>query len=247
MFYFEKCYDLDELARRNMHVHSNFSRCAKPEMTYKAIVKRAEECGLTDIAVTDHLSAGFEREFLENNEILKKLRAENPSPVNVRIGSELSAYGEGKYGSPEIAAALEYRLFAQNHYHLDVWERPPERTREGYAKHMVSVLTGLFKTGLADCVAHPFAPVKIRDLESPEKILDFLSDEILGDIMEKGEKAGCAWELHAGCVLGWPEFGRRYFNVGREVGVHFNFASDAHRLRNVDPRPYIERFKKILL
>ena len=249
MQHFEKCYDIDELLHRNMHIHSSYSACAKPEMTFINIVREAERCGLQDIAITNHSDPGCHYNICENNKKLIKLRNETPSSVRVKIGAELSVYGVGKYSeSPEFIKSLEYRLFAQNHYHLtNVWEQPEERTCEGYAKHMLAVLNELFNTDYADCIAHPFAPIKIKDLPESEKITGFISDEELGDIFEKSEIAGCAWELHKACVLGWPDFARRFFNIGREAGVHFTFASDAHRLCDIDPSPYIEQYKKILL
>ena len=41
MFFHEKTYDIDELIRYNMHIHTRFSRCAKPEMVAADIVKTA--------------------------------------------------------------------------------------------------------------------------------------------------------------------------------------------------------------
>ena len=42
MFFHEKTYDVDELVRHNMHIHTTFSGCAKPEMTVKNIIEEAE-------------------------------------------------------------------------------------------------------------------------------------------------------------------------------------------------------------
>lgn len=251
MFYFERCYDIDELARCNMHVHTNYSLCAKPEMTLEAIVREAERCGLTDIAITDHSDIWMQNNTVANNEKLKQQRAALQTDVRIRIGAELSLYGVGKYDrTPEEMAAMEYRLFAQNHYHLDVWEQPEDKSAEGYARHILTCLTELFKTDYADCIAHPIVPIKfgrVDRLERPEQILDHISDTALGDIMEKGERAGCAWELHRGAIHHFPAFSRRYYQIGREVGVHFNFAADAHRLDDIDPRTVTELYKRTLL
>lgn len=251
MFYFEKCYDLDELMRRNMHIHTNFSGCAKPEMTLEAIVREAERCGLTDIAITDHSDIWMSDHTVATNEVLKQQRDKLQTNVNLRIGAEMSLYGIGKYDrTPEEMATMEYRLFAQNHYHLDVWEQPEERTPEGYARHTRACLEGLFTTDYADCVAHPIVPEKVgraNRIEHQEQILDYFTDNILGDLMEQGEKAGCAWELHRGAIYHFPEFSRRYFNIGREVGVHFNFAADAHKLVDIDPGTVKDMYKQYLL
>ena len=42
MFIHDKTYDIDELAKYNTHIHTHFSRCAKPEMIVADIVKAAD-------------------------------------------------------------------------------------------------------------------------------------------------------------------------------------------------------------
>ena len=247
MFLFDVCFDLDELARRNMHVHSHFSRCASGEMLLPDIVRAAERAGLTDIAVVDHSNLFKDVEVPAHNELLKAQRDALDTPVRVRIGSELSAWGVGKYSeTPEVIRAMEYRLFAQNHYQMFYWEHPEEQTPRGYADHMLAVLTELFRTDFCDCVAHPIAPIKIRTLAEPARVLDCISDAALGDLLAAGEAAGSAWELHAGATLGFPAFARRFFNLGRELGVHFTFGTDAHSLAAIDPAPVLEQMKAVL-
>ena len=51
MFFHEKTYDIDELAKWNLHLHTNFSRCAKSEMKARDIVKAADKAGLEMIAL----------------------------------------------------------------------------------------------------------------------------------------------------------------------------------------------------
>ena len=248
MFYFEKCYDIPELLRNNMHIHSHYSHCARPEMKLADIVREAERCGLENIAITDHSDIALHNTTVRNNEALKAERDALTTRVHVRIGAEISLYGVGKYSQkPEEIRAMEYRLFAQNHYHVNHWEHPEEQTPQGYARHTQKCLEGLFATGMADCIAHPIVPIKGNRLADPAQMLDCFSDETLGDLLEKGERAGCAWELHRGAVAAFPEFSRRYFQIGREVGVHFTYAADAHRLVDIDPAPAEELFRRVLL
>ena len=63
MYFHEPTYDLDILCRQNLHIHSSFSGCAKPEMTLHDIVRTAELNGLEMIAITDHVQAATEDEF----------------------------------------------------------------------------------------------------------------------------------------------------------------------------------------
>ena len=51
MFFHEKTYDIDELVKWNLHLHTTFSGCAKPEMKVRDIVRVADEAGLEMIAL----------------------------------------------------------------------------------------------------------------------------------------------------------------------------------------------------
>ena len=246
MFHLERCYDIDELLTKNMHMHTHFSRCAKPEMTFDALVRKAEESGFDCIAITDHSNLGesITRCFEEN----KRLRDQFGSNMKILIGSEISCYGVGKYSeTPEVMNALEYRLFAQNHYHQSWWEHPAEKTPEAYVDHMVACLEELFRSGYADCIAHPLAPVKLRVFDEPNVVIDAITDNHIGSLMEKAEEAEVSWELHRGVVWAWPAFARRFYNIGREVGAHFVYASDAHSLATVGVEDIREVYKKALL
>lgn len=247
MFHLERCYDVDELLTKNMHMHTNFSGCAKPEMTFSALVKKAEESGFDTIAITDHSNLGEGNSITRCFEQTKLLRDSAETNLKILVGSELSLYGVGKYSeTPEVMAALEYRLFAQNHYHLSWWEHPEDKSPSGYVAHMVACLEELFKTGYADCIAHPLAPIKLRGDFGHDDIVNAIDDNTLGGLMEKAEASGVAWELHRGVVYGWPEFSRRFFNVGREVGAHFVYASDAHSLATVGVEDVRELYRKTL-
>lgn len=250
MFIFDAIYDIDELARRNMHMHTTFSGCAKPDMILKDIAAEAERCGLIMIALTDHSNLGDEQRIVsKNTPILREQLAEITTNVKVLIGSEISVYGVGKYSeTAEFCDTLDYRLYSQNHYHMPFWEHPEDKSPRGYAEHMLAVLEELFSSGRADCVAHPFAGGYIRTLleEDKRKVPDSITDNELGDIMEKGERARCAWEINVGEFCSLPEFSRRYWNIGREIGVHFNLGTDAHTLKSVDTRQFADKIKEII-
>jgi histidinol phosphatase-like PHP family hydrolase len=250
MFIIEATYDIDELLRYNFHIHTTFSGCAKPDMILKDIVAEAERCGLEIIALTDHSNLGDNlRVVSENTPLLREQLAAVETDVKVLIGSEISAYAVGKYSeTKEFCETLDYRLYSQNHYHLSFWEQPEDKSPRGYAVHMLAVLEELFKSGRADCVAHPFSGGYIRTLSEEEKLKvpDCITDNELGDILEKGERAGCAWEINAGEFCFLSKFSKRYWDIGREVGVHFNFGTDGHTLKNVDTRGFAGVIKDII-
>ena len=73
-----------------------------------------------------------------------------------------------------------------------------------------------------------------------------ITDRELGEIMALADAHGVAWELNTGALLGDPAFGRRYFRMGKEVGVRFYLGTDAHRLHQIDTQPLLESLQAIL-
>lgn len=249
MFLTEKTYDIDELCRNNMHTHSVFSKCSKPEMVFEDMVRAAEKFGLETLAITDHSDLRDEINSVGNYRKLKKRLAKMDTDVRVIIGAEMSAYGVGKFAEPyRIDKEIEFCNYSCVHYHLDYWEQPKDRSPRGYAEHMLAVLSALFDTDRADAIAHPFSPCKMKFFTKSENetMLASVTDNELFDIMKKGEDAGCAWELHKSSVLCYPDFYRRFFYVGKEAGVHFTVGTDAHHLKDIDTSDFAQSLKEIL-
>ena len=249
MFVCEKTYDPYEIVKNNMHTHSVFSKCSKPEMIFEDMIAAAEKYGLETLAVTDHSDPGDDIDtyanFLELKERLKKIN----TPVRVLIGAELSAYGVGKYAEPyEVDKALDFASYSHIHYHLSSWEHPEDRSPRGYAEHMLRVLDALLDTGRADNIAHPFSPCKMKFLseEQREEMLASITDYELGRILEKGEKNGCSWEIHTPTFFRYTDFSRRFFNIGREAGVHFVLGTDAHSLAALNTEGLAEKIADTL-
>ena len=78
-------------------------------------------------------------------------------------------------------------------------------------------------------------------------MLSAITDNELGDILEKGERAQCSWELHTPTLFRFPDFARRFFNTGKEAGVHFCIGTDAHNLSAIAPEGLAARLAEILL
>lgn len=248
MFVLEKTYDFDELVRQNVHTHTVFSKCAKPKMVFEDMVRTAERIGLATLAVTDHSDLDDGIDSYANFLILKERLARIDTPVRVLIGAELSAYGVGKYAEPyEVDKALDFASYSHIHYHLAFWEHPEDRSPRGYAQHELAVLNALFETDRADNIAHPFSPCKMPFFNEEEKAatLAAITENELGDILEKGERARCSWEIHTPTFLRFPEFSRRFWRLGREIGAYFTLGTDAHTLASLDPRPHLNRLKEI--
>ncbi len=248
MFLLEKTYDFDDLIRQNVHTHTVFSKCAKPEMVFEDMIAAAEACGLGTLAITDHSDLNDGIDTYANFLILKERLARIDTPVRVLIGAELSVYGVGKYAEPyEVDKALDFASYSHIHYHLPSWEHPEDRSPCGYAEHELQILNALFDTDRSDNIAHPFSPCKMPFFNEEEKAatLAAITDGELGDILAKGERAQCSWEIHTPTFLRFPDFSKRFWRLGKEVGVHFTLGTDAHTLAALDPRPYLQRLKDI--
>ncbi len=249
MFALERTYDFNELVRHNMHTHSVNSLCAKREMTLEAMIRRAEQDGLATLAVTDHSDPGDDIDTHANFLAYKERLKEIETPVRVLIGAELSAYGVGKFGEPyEVDKALDFAAYSHIHYHLDSWEHPEDRSPRGYAAHELAVLNALLDTDRADHIAHPFSPLKMHFFNEEQKAatLSAITDNELGDILEKGERACCSWEIHTPTFLRFPDFSKRFFRLGKEIGVHFCVGTDAHTLSALAPEGLAGRLAAVI-
>ena len=249
MFVLERTYDVGELVRHNVHTHSVFSKCAKPEMTLESMIRAAEGYGLHTLAVTDHSDPGDDIDSYANFLLLREKLSTIQTPVRVLLGAELSAYGVGKYAEPyAVDKALDFASYAHIHYHLDTWDQPRDKSPRGYALHNLAVLRALFKTDRADHIAHPFSPCKMPFFNEAQKAetLRAITDNELGDILETGERAEVSWEIHTPTFLRFPAFSRRFFMIGREVGVHFALGTDAHTLAALSTEGLAERITDVL-
>ena len=253
MYLHDPTYDPDELFSVNDHIHTNLSRCGGRDTTLEAVICAAEAAGLKEIAVTDHIHPFETPKLARNRRVLEPARERIETNVKVYLGAELSAHGVKKYTLQYGDFPLEYRLYAHNHYHMRGWEQPRDRSPAGYKEHCKKTLYYVIEHGSADCFAHPFIDKYIvREFEedygfTPGCITDLWTDNELGDLMEAAKRRQIAWELNTSVFVPYAAFMRRYFRLGREIGVCFNLGTDAHRPEAVDPAPMKEFFIKNIL
>lgn len=246
MYKTEATYDFEELAKRNLHIHTTHSPCAMPEMNVRAIIQEAENDNLEVISFTDHYNS-TDFEIMANNQKLRDQAAQCDTNVKILYSAELTAYGVGKFlDSIEVNRLIDYRLYAYNHYHMNYWEHPEEKTPRGYVQHAIDVLESLFKTDRADCICHPFTGRFIRCFDDRTLVTKAFTDNELGELLEKGKNSQVAWEINTAAIFGDPDFAKRYWNIGKEVGVVFNLGTDAHSLDYVGTSQYVEQLKKLL-
>lgn len=245
MYLREPCFDIDELVKENLHVHTSFSGCAKPEMRIKDIVARAEELKLEKVALVDHFNHS-DCPMLEKNTADSFNISLTETDVKFLMGAELSAYGVGKWlESDAVNAALDYRLYAANHYHLSFWEQPEDKSPRGYAQHTVKVLTALIKADRADCIAHPIHGGYVRCLEDKLSLARAVTDNELGDLMSLAVEHNVAWEINVNEARSDKALSARMWNIGKEIGSVFHFGTDAHKLELMDTRLYIDELREM--
>ena len=178
---------------------------------------------------------------------LRKETAQIQTNVKILLGMEFSCYGIGKtLENDELRNAVDYRLFACNHYHVSNWEHPEDRSPRGYAEHAVAMIRSLLESGKADCIAHPFTAGYIFKDERREQVTAAITDNELGELFELAVRQQTAFEINPGAFLSDPVFSRRMWNLGRETGLQFNVGTDAHRLCNIQTAPLLEGAKAIL-
>lgn len=248
MIYSKPVYDLDELARYNLHVHTHFSGCGKPEMVIPAIIAEAERAGLLMIALTDHYNYfEFDRGYMRQIEILKNYAEWTITDLKILYGSELSAYAPGRQlESLDTNRALDYRLYSCNHYHLDFWGHPEDKTPRGYALYSMRIIRELAASGRAECVAHPLIGRFVHCCDDKTEVTRAITDAELYELSVHMRDNGVAWEINVGAVLGDPVFGRRLWNIGKEAGAKFHLGTDAHRLCDIDTRNRLPELKRVL-
>jgi histidinol phosphatase-like PHP family hydrolase len=238
---------LRALADRNWHVHTIYSPCALPEMTPERILAEVDRLGMRGIALVDHHHPG-ELRLAANLAGVMAAVARTQHRVEVLIGAELSAFGIGKFA--ESAAELQqvaFHLYSCNHYHLPGWELPVERSPAAFKEHSLDVLRALLPTGRAHCIAHPllgiYLPTFLADVHAMTRLV---SDDELAELFALARRHGVAWEVSTKHLISDLPFARRYLSVGFEAGAEFRLGTDAHALRELDPRPQVERLVQAL-
>ena len=248
MYIHEKTYDLDELARFNTHMHTNFSHCAADEMVAVDMIKAAEKAGLEIIAFTDHNYPDEKNALSAQKEELYRQIKEYPTRLKVLIGGEISSYDVGKFADDEESDnSLDWRLYTTNHFHQNYWVHPENKTPRGYCEHMLAIMDKVIDSGRADAFAHPFMAKYVKCFDDFRIVTRSFTDNEIGDLMQKSLSKEITWELNVPAIFDDPDFHKRYFGIGKEVGVIFNIGTDAHKLENIDTHRFLPELKRILL
>ena len=226
---------LPELVKSNYHIHTNFSICAAKNMTVPYIISQSKKAGLEKIAIVDHDHDNWDDLLGKINYLKDEVQEIDPN-IDVIIGAELSAYGVDKYGVDlETNGQIDFRFYATNHYHLEFWEHSEKKTARAYAEHTLHILHDLILSKRADCIAHPFVGIYLRDiLNDFTETTRAITDNELADILELGKHNNVSWELNTKAIYTDPLFAKRLWKIGREVGATFITGTDAHQLFEIE-------------
>ncbi|NLB35970.1 MAG: PHP domain-containing protein [Clostridiales bacterium] len=249
MYFHENTYDIDILTRQNLHIHTNYSNCAKDEMVVKDIIDAAEKAGLDTIALVDHFNDDNSNEqCIERNGILRRQAQQTGTKLRILFGNELSCYGVGKtLENEQVRKILDYKLYACNHYHVGFWEHPEDPSPRGYAVHAYGVISSLLKSGKADCIAHPIVGGHVSAMgEDKCALTRAMTDNELGDLLTLAREHETAFEINISAIRSDPVFAKRMWSIGKEAGTVFNFGTDAHRLQFIDTKELAQVAKEIL-
>ncbi len=237
------------LADRNWHVHTIYSGCAAPEMTPERVLVEADRAGLRGVALVDHHHPGDAHPEVKLAG-LKAVVGGLSSRVEVILGAELSAYGVDLYAETlaEIKS-IDYRLYAGNHYRIQnrdhperSWELPADRSPLGFKEHTLAILRKLIPSGRAHCIAHPFLGCYLAGfLNDTRSLTHLVTDDELFELFTLACRHGVAWEVSTRHLVNDLPFARRYLEVGFSSGADFRLGTDAHTLRDIDPRPQLDR------
>ena len=240
-------YDLAELVRYNLHVHTFCSRCGRADMHMPLILAEADRAGLEMIAICDHSHyAELSEVAVAQARMHKRIADKIPHKVKVLYGAELSHPNLGVfYDTDEANDALDYRLYASNHFQIDGFVHPEDKSIRGYAEFILAKARELILSGRADCIAHPLTGMRVPVCTQPE-VGAMMTDNEIGEICELSAKTHVALEINRASIHADPELTRRMWNLGREVGTFFHYGSDAHGIDAVDSIAQLDELTAVL-
>jgi HisJ family histidinol phosphate phosphatase len=231
------------MMRYDFHIHTEYCGHA-PGMTVEAICRRAEELGLSTIAITDHI---YDDESAEHIDKIRDDFSKVSCSVPVVIGAEVdvdSDFTDGRLAS-DLIDGLDY-IIAGFHYVPTKGNYPwkPEHNALDEATFM-----RLWESTLLGIVSNP----RIHTLAHPGRLFAAAMGP-MGDwqaAMEVFKKAAklsarnrIAWELNelTGKRL-LPEFVGKWheiYAIALEAKVKLIFGSDSHDPESIGQGPFCE-------
>lgn len=216
------------------HIHTHYLKCANETMTMPAIVARAEELGLTNIAITDHLNAP---EFLDEHRNIKRDLADIDSPVDIIFGVEVNVI------DPDTGAvSIDERQIEQLGFelviggpHASYADSPdPAAIIEKQHRLMMAVV----QNPLVDILVHPWW-FSGREFEAGTVAwltdLSLLPDDYITELGEAAAATGTAIEANGTAIFVNANYTEafiadygEYLKKLADCGARISICSDAH-------------------
>lgn len=228
----------------DLHIHTEYCGHA-PGMTVAAICRRAEELGLSAIAITDHIYEP--KDIARIKQIRAEVRAYAPR-CRVYIGAEVDVdadYTDGRLVTDALSG-LDY-VIGGFHYVPTVghypWSRDDRRLdEETFLEVWESTLLGVVSNPAIDTLAHPGRMLAAcLDLDAHFEY----GLSVLEKAARLSAKNAIAWELNelTGSRLStyWQSQWHRVYEVALAAGVKLVYGSDAHSPAAIGMHAFVDR------
>ena len=232
---------------QDFHIHTFLSSCSSdPEQTLQRVLQYAQENGLTDICITDHLwdtavSGASDWYRPQNIEHVKEnLPLPTDPKVHMHFGCETDMDKSFRLGLlEENFEEFEFIIVPTTHLHMrgftiseEDWGNLAKR-RELVIERLDRLLDGKYpfhKMGLAHMTC-PLAAGYDNQWENHIKLFSGIPDHVYTDQFRRAAKAGMGIELNAP-INDYDERELdailRPYRIAKECGCRFYFGSDAH-------------------
>lgn len=232
------------LVDNDLHIHSYLSSCSRdPEQRAERILRYAEENGLKNVCITDHLwdnaVQGASKWYTPQNieHISELLPLPQSNRVKFHFGCETELDKNMTLGlARENFDKFDFIIIPTTHLHMTGFTiEEDELNREGrikaYIRRLEAVLSmelPFHKIGIAHLTTHLIAR---EDWQEHISILDSISNKTFEDIFGVAAQKGVGIELNMNCdSYKKDELERvlRPYRIAKEQGCKFYFGSDAH-------------------
>ena len=231
--------EFDNLPAVDMHIHTVYCGHASADMTLENIVRRAEQIGLKQIAVTEHIC---NHQHMERLSILQNEFDRLDPAITVRLGAEVDVdhrYTDGRFVE-QIPERFRPLIISTHGYpgSILLWcddGRASKRTKRRLLKNWFRWATAAVNREGVDIFAHPGVMVS---REGPEIRFEGELLDRFTDVFAAMRAHGVAFEIneHVKRKLLGPGQHETYHNLPAlavERGVKLSVGSDSHKLEQI--------------
>ncbi|NSW57350.1 MAG: PHP domain-containing protein [Armatimonadetes bacterium] len=228
------------------HVHTYYQRCGNETLTIPNIVRKAEECGITSMAITDHLNhLGQLPAFRFIREDISKVE----TGIDLFFGVELNFQGcDGEFAyNQQIHDDWGFEVVIGGIHSTYTDSLDMKLVLDIQHRHFMKTL----ENPLLDVLVHPFwfgrNEVAARPPEWWEELIATIPDSHIDAWATASAKNRCAIELNVDAIFYYPPmskgFQAAYIDFVerlKDAGAIFSVGSDAHDITKVARTDYAE-------